>query len=322
MGSMPLGPRRTFDSPRSLGYGAAMRRTALRSRFNSGAYRLLSTLLLTIVSGSGCSTTRIAVGSMKPILGAAIDATFRDSDWATACEAIPANLLLVRGLCESSPGDRELHARAAQLYFSYGLGFIEDTDPARAALLYSEGMRLGRAALQERGWFTRGEAESSPSVETLLGMNRDDVPLLFWTLCNWSSWVGQRMDSPEIVAQLPRVEAYLERLLELEPEYFMGMPHVLRGSILCLRPVLFGGNPEQGRKHFEEGFRISGNRLLLFHVLYAQYYCRATLDQSEFRRRLEEVRDAPSDILPEYRLLNEVAKRKAAYLLEKEHELF
>ena len=57
--------------------------------------------------------------------------------------------------------------------------------------------------------------------------------------------------------------------LDGQPDYFLGMPYVLEGSIQTLRPVMLGGKPEEGRRHFEEAFRISGGKMLIFKVLYA-----------------------------------------------------
>lgn len=259
---------------------------------------------------------------MKPILQDAITVTFRDADVATVEQALPAHLLLVRGLAEAKPKDAELAALAAQLYFSYALAFVEDRDPERAALLYAEGRRLGQRTLERRGWFREAESSSAPTPEQLRDVSRDDVPLLVWTLANWAGWIGRKLDDPAAVAELPRVEAYLARALEVDGGFFLGMPHALAGSIKCLRPTLFGGDPEAGKAHFDQAFRISGNRLLLFDVLYAQYYCQQTLNQEEFHKTLEAVENAPSDLLPEYRLLNEVAKQKALRLMEREHEIF
>lgn len=130
------------------------------------------------------------------------------------------------------------------------------------------------------------------------------------------------MDDPAAVAELPFAEAILERVLALDPNYMMGMPHAMAGTLKGSKPVMMGGNPEEARKHFEEAFRLSGRRMLIFQTLYARYYCRATLDESCFTDVVREVLEAPPDLEPDYRLLNEVAKRKARVLLEMKDEWF
>lgn len=273
---------------------------------------------------TGCGWTRsVAVGSMVPILEESIEATYRDRDLATVREAIPGNLILVRGLCESQPANLRLRQAATQMYFSYAMGFIEDEDPERAAILYEEGLRLGRAGLMQRTWFRDAERTAAlPDSQELLRMEREDVPLVFWTMANWIGWISLNLSEPEAVAQLPRAEAYLRRVLAVEPEYFLGMPHVLMGSLQSFRPRTLGGSPEQGKRHFDEAFRISNRRMLLFHVVYARYYCRQVLDEDGFDQTLREVLEAPADLYPEYRLLNEAARAKARHLMEIRDELF
>jgi hypothetical protein len=284
----------------------------------------LLALLAATLLGSGCAVTRgLAVRSFLPVLRTSVEETYRDRDLATVREAIPANLILLRGMCESEPGNEELRRLTVQMYYSYAMGFVEDEDPSRANLLYEEGLRIGREGLMRENWFRRAESQQPlPGPENLACMDRDDVPLAFWTLANWSSWIALNESNPEAVSQFPRVQAYLDRILVLEPDFFFGMPHVMEGSLLSFLPRMFGGNPEEGRKQFEEGFRISGGKMLLYKVLYARYYCRQMLDEACFSQSLEEVLNAPPDLFPEYRLLNELARVKAKALLESKNDLF
>jgi len=286
---------------------------------------IAAALVLSAPLLSGCGLTRkLAVGTMTPILQESIEASYRDRDLKTIRRAIPGNLILLRGLCESEPGDRELRRMAAELYFSYAMGFIEDEDSEWASALYQEGLRLGREGLSRRSWFRRAEkaAGSLPDSTALANLPAGDAPLLFWTLANWSGWISLNLSSPEAVAQLPRLQAYLEALLRVAPDYFLGMPRVLMGSIETLRPRMLGGNPEEGQRQFQEAFRVSGRKMLYFQVAYARYYCRQMLDEECFDTTLEEVLNAPPDLLPEYRLFNEVAKEKARHLQEIRDELF
>lgn len=271
----------------------------------------------------GCGITgKIAVRSMAPILQDTVDATYRSRDLLLVRDGIPSNLLLLRGLCESDPGREEVRTLAVQLFYSYGFGFLEDSDPPRAREAYREGLRLGREGLRRHGWFRDTEGGALPEPAALRRVSKEDVPLLFWTLANWASLVSLSVSDPEAVADLPRIEAYLGRILELDPEFFHGMPHVMEGTILTLRPRIAGGNPEQGLAHFEEAMRISGRKLLLFQVLCAKYYCRQTMDAACFEANLKEVLEAPEDIYPEFQLLNQIARAKAGWLMERRDDYF
>jgi hypothetical protein len=273
---------------------------------------------------SACGLTReVAVDSVTPILVSTLESTFRDPDLETVREGVPANLLLLRGMAEEYPDRRDLRELAAQSYFSFGMAFVEDSEPDRAELLYQEGWRLGREYLEEVAWFQEAEAQKPvPDEETLSEIEKSDVPLLFWTLVNWMRWVSLNLDDPAAVAMIPRIELYLDRVIELDGTYYEGLPYAMLASIQGFRPQMLGGKPDESQRNFQEAFRISGNRMLLFHVLYAQFYCRQILDENCFDSTLEEVLAAPEELNPSYRLWNEVAKDKAHYLLEIRDELF
>jgi hypothetical protein len=272
---------------------------------------------------AGCGVTgKIAVGSMVPILHETVDATYRSRDVAMVREAIPSNLLLLRGICETAPDNEEIRGLTVQLFYSYGFGFLEDTEADRAREAYREGLRLGREGLRRHDWYRRTEEGMVPDPAALHRVPKDGVPLLFWTLANWAGLVSLNLSDPAAVADLPRIEAYLGRILELDPGYFEGMPHVMEGTILTLRPRIAGGNPEEGFKHFAEALRISDRKLLLFQVLCARYYCRQVLDADCFDANLREVTEAPDDLNPEYQLLNQIAKEKANWLMERRDEFF
>jgi hypothetical protein len=271
---------------------------------------------------SGCGLMRhAAVGTMVPVFEKTVEEVYRDQDVETVGAGMPGSLLLLRGLCASEPGRRDLWTLTTQLYFYYGIGFVEDEDPEHAERVYAQGLALGRASLERTGWF-RPDDDLEAFQRGLRKAGSDDVPLLFWTVANWAAWIRMNLEKPEALAQLPVAEAALDRVLEIDPDFFHGMPHALLGTLQASKPVLAGGDPVKARAHFDEALRLSDRRFLIYQVLYAQFVCRQTLDEDGFDAALQEVLDAPEDIAPEYRLLNEVARRKAARLKEHKDELF
>lgn len=290
----------------------------------TGRYSLLILTAIAIHSLAGCGlTSRLAIGTIEPILDATVQSAYRAGDIETIRQGIPGNLLILRGLCESDPGNEHMRTNAVQLYFSYVQGFIEDDDPARAARLYEEGMELGLEGLRRKRWFRNTEESMLlPDPAALKRMRREDVPLVLWTIANWTGLIGLRQGDPRRIAQLPRIEAYLEQALKIQPDYFDGLGHVLLGTLWTFRPVMFGGDPVRGKYHFDEALEISNRKNLLYLVTYARYYCRQTLDEECFQRSLEEVLSTPEDVFPEYRLLNLLAKERARKLMDMREEFF
>ena len=85
---------------------------------------------------------------------------------------------------------------------------------------------------------------------------------------------------------------------------------------------MLGGDPEKARNHFEQALKITGGKYLLVSFLYAKTYAVQNKDRKLFAAQLKKVLEAPYDVLPEQRLANQIAKRKAAALFGAIDELF
>jgi hypothetical protein len=277
-----------------------------------------------LAAAAGCGwTQRLAVGSMVPVLENTAAAARERGDVATVGAGLPANLLLLDGLIRTDPDNTRLLSLGAYLYFGYALGYVESTDPHLASFYYATGRDYGLRGLERHGSFRTGRRGNLEAFERgLRSLDRSDVPALAWAAANWSRWLSLNLDSPAAIAEVPRIEALLDRLLELDPGYERGLPHALRGAYDALRPEMFGGNPVRAQREFEAALRLSERRMLLYLVFYAEFYCRQVLDEEGFARTLDEVVAAPDTLLPEERLLNEIGRLRAQHLRARQAELF
>jgi len=272
---------------------------------------------------SGCSTSRLAVGAMVPIIEDATEAAFRQDDPVFVRDAVPANLLLLEGLIRTDPRD-ELLVMATQFYFSYGFAFVEDDAPERAVELYAKGRAHGLHALGRHREVARAldAADAGALRAAVARLGRDEVPALFWTAAAWGAWINLRLESPAAIADLALVEVLLDRVLELDDTFEYGMPHLLMGAFYAARPRLLGGDPERGRLHFARAAEIADGKLLLAPLFEARYYATQTLDEELFEQLLTGVIEAPEGLLPEVALLNAVAQAKARRLLDAREDYF
>jgi hypothetical protein len=87
-------------------------------------------------------------------------------------------------------------------------------------------------------------------------------------------------------------------------------------------PKVMGGRPERAKEYFDRAAELTNGKFLLTYVYYAKTYAVQIQDQGLFETLLKKVDDAPVDILPEARLSNTIAKRKAKLLRERINELF
>ena len=104
--------------------------------------------------------------------------------------------------------------------------------------------------------------------------------------------------------------------------YYFGGADLFLGTLDGSRPKMFGGDPARSRRHFERALRINGGKFLMTYIYYARSYAVQTQNQGLFDSLLTIVDSASTDILPEARLANTVAKQKSGMLRAKESELF
>jgi hypothetical protein len=278
---------------------------------------------LVLLAAAGCSTSRLAVRSMTPVLESTVEAALRSDDPDLVGEGLPTSLLLVEGMLETSPGNRDVAELAGLLYFAYAFAFVEDESPPRALGLYRRGL--------EHAWsaFDRPDLERAIRDGTLDEMGaalprlrEGDAEALLWVCANWGMWIQLNLQEPRAAADLARLLPLAERLAELDDGLFWGMPRILLGALHAGRPVTLGGDPDRSRAEFERAFAIGGRNLLLAQVFFAKTWCVQTFDAQAFDASLREVLDAPSGLLPEAELLNRIARRKAEALRARAEDLF
>jgi hypothetical protein len=296
------------------------------SKHTNGTLTALSLLLavgVILCTLGGCSTTKLAVGAMGPILDNTRVAALASNDIRTFNAAVPSNLMLLEGLIETDPDKRHLRETAAMLYFSYAFTFDDPADESYASDLYLRGLEHGKVALFQNKKIAAAWDEPFDvfSVDTQ-HLGPKDLEALVWTVANWSQFISLHLDSTRVLTQIPRVMILLERAAEIDGTYFEGLPYMMLGSLHAFRPPMLGGDPEASRENFETAVAVSDGKFLLANYFYARFYCYRVQDADEFEERLQYVVAQPDTILPEYRLLNAIARQKAMTLLKERDDLF
>lgn len=269
----------------------------------------------------GCSAQQMAVRLAYPLVDGQYRSVNEESDPVLARQAIPANLKMMEGMLKSDENNADLLDRLAEGFCGYAFGFVEDDEPQRASALYLRGRDYALRSLSVypgvAGLPDLGREEYKTALQKI-----DSVPSLFWLAQCWAGWLNLNLDKPEALAQVPKLEAAIQRAAELDETYHYAGPHLLLGSFYGGRTRLLGGNPEKARFHFERNLELNRNEFLLAYVLYARTYAVQTQDRDLFERLLRNALETPSGVLPEQRLANETAKIKANKLMEMADELF
>lgn len=280
-------------------------------------------LLLILLVITGCSMQKLTLRVARPLIENSLEALFEESDLVLAKSAIEADLKLLDGLIKTDPENTQFLFYATQGYTSYALGFVEDTDPDRARKLYLRGRDYGLQILnQKKFWRSAHRSDLTQFQQALKQFNKQDVPELFWTANAWGNWINLSMTNPDALADLPKVQAMMERVIELEPGYFFGGAHLFLGTIYIVKPRMMGGDPGKSAFHFKQTLKFSDGKFLLPYVYYARYYAVQMLDEALFDSLYQHVSATSIDILPEQRLPNAIAKEKMEKLWQQKTELF
>ena len=283
----------------------------------------ITPLLLMVLWLSACSMGQMVARSSVSILDGAVDAMNRETDLVLAESAIPANLKLMEGLIAEDPGNTDLRTYAAQGFYGYAFGFTELDDARRASALYQRGFDHGVSALQEQGLIIDLQNSHPDKIKNAANkLSNKSVPALFWTASNWGKQIDLNRDDPTRLAQMSSVEALMQRVTELQPDYYYGSAHLFYGVYYGSRSPMFGGDFKQSELNFNRARAVSDSKLLIIDVLQAEYLERQRLNQENFHRLLTGVIETPVGTFPEMALVNQIARKRARFLLEKEGEWF
>ncbi len=279
-------------------------------------------VLIALLTLSACSMNQLMVSASMPLLEGGVHAMNQETDLDLAEAAIPANLKMLEGMIQLDPENPTLHTYAAQGYYGFAYGFNEDTQPLRALRFYIRGMKHGFTALKLLGMSDVAALSQEKLEAELQKLDKDDVAALFWTASNWAKWVDINRDKPQGIIALPKTTALMQRVLELDDTFYYGGAHLYFGVYYGARSPMFGGNFKKAEKHFNRAREINDNNLLIVDVLQAQYLERQRFDRKRFNRLLSRVEKAPDDLDPDMALMNQIAKRKAKVLRERESAWF
>jgi hypothetical protein len=271
---------------------------------------------------SGC-VQKIAMGSLGGIIDNGFAVVNEEQDLGIAGASIANNLVLLESLLRNDPDNEHYLLLTSLGYSSYALGFVEDDSIARARELYLRGREYGLRILRKNKAFA--EAENKPVSEftaALQTFSKDDAPAIFWTAAGWGSYLYASLTDPAALADLPKIEAMMDFVAEHDSNYFYGGAHFFLGTLYGSRPKMLGGDSAISRNHFERCLAINEGKFLMTYIYFARSYAVQTQNQPLFESLLTRVDTTSLDILPEARLSNAIAKRKALLLRSKINELF
>ena len=242
-------------------------------------------------------------------------------DVALARDGIPAWLMLVDGVIHGDPANSGALLAGSRLYGAYAGGFVDD--PLRARRLSARSFDYARRAtcVELPALCRQIDAPFDAFQVELARARAGNVRLLYTLASAWAGRIQANSGDWKAIADIPKVQALLERVVALDPVYSSGEPYMSLGVLATLRPASLGGKPEQGRADFEKALALSDGRNQMVRVLYAEHYARLVFDRDLHDKLLNEVLAADPHA-PGLTLINVLAQQRARKLLDSGKDYF
>ncbi|MDR2012834.1 MAG: TRAP transporter TatT component family protein [Rhodanobacter sp.] len=251
-----------------------------------------------------------------------LSAGILDQDDVTlAHEGIPSWLLLVDGLIQGDPNNAGLLLAGARLYGAYTGGFVDDPQRADRLSARSFGYAKRAACIGMAGLCHQLDAPFDAFQSEVGKAGVKDVPLMYALATAWAGRIQATSGDWKAIADIPKVQALIERVVALDPDHAKGEPYMYLGVLATLRPASLGGQPEQGRADFEKALALSAGKNQMVRVLYAQHYARLVFDKELHDKLLNEVLAADPHA-PGLTLINVLAQQRARALLASGKDYF
>ena len=286
---------------------------------------------------AGCSIKKIAVNKIGNALASGGSTFEGDDDPDLVGDALPFALKMMESLLAESPRHQGLLLATASGFTEYSYAFVG----VRAERAFADNIeesavlraRSRRLYLRAHGYAMRalearypgiGAALEDGSRTALTRVRKRDVPLLYWAAAAHGLAISASKNDPEMIAQLPVVEALLARAMDLNPTWNEGaLPEVL----ISIEATRTGMKPaaqiqDAMRAYYDQALHLSGGKRASLFVSYAENASIPAQNRAQFKELLERALRVDPDRQPESRLANLIAQRRARWLLGRIDELF
>ena len=297
--------------------------------------RTLPLAALALLSAGGCRATATrAVANAVSSGETSVYAQDDDPDLVRA--AVPFGLKTMEGLLAEHPEHEGLLTALASGFTQYGYAFVQaDAEEAemngksvparvlreRAKRLFLRARDYGLRGLEARHQGLSGRLGAARDLEPALAqLNKDDLPLVYWTAASWALAIGAGKEDMALVAELPVPGALMKRALGIDETWNEGAIH----EFLVTWEAAQGG-PDglpRAKEHFDRAIALSKGKKLGLLVSYAEAVSVARQDRAEFTRLLQQVVRADAESDRAHRLANVLAQRRAKLLLAHAEDLF
>jgi predicted anti-sigma-YlaC factor YlaD len=280
-----------------------------------------------------CSPKRYALNQVADALSSSGEggAFARDDDPELVRDAVPFALKTMESLSDQLDDNVGLRLGMARGFTQYAYAFVQQPAELGAApeVVQAEMLRARRLYVRARDYgleglrMQRGVAvRDLNKPQSIARLQKEDVPLMYWTLAPWAAAVAANKRDMELVGDLPIIAALLDRALQLDESYDQGALHEFAITFDSARPE--GTTPQKQKQHFDRAMQLAQGEKISPLVTYAQAVSGPAQNKPEYEALLKQAAsfDVEQPKARKNRLANVLAQRRARYLLAHEDDVF
>ncbi len=235
-------------------------------------------------------------------------------DPETIKKGVPTYLILISSMIKGDPDNPDLLESGAQLYGAYASGFTDSATSKRALANRAFVYASQAICIRDEKFCDVKSLSYFEFEQRLAAVDKEQAESLFIFVSSWAGVIEANSSDWNAIAELPRVKAGIQRVLEIDETVSNGNAHLYMAVMESLLPPALGGKPEIAKKHFERAIEISNGQNLMAKVLYAEKYARMLFDRELHDELLQQVIAADTGSSDQL-LIDTLAKQKAAELL-------
>jgi predicted anti-sigma-YlaC factor YlaD len=290
---------------------------------------LIVTLSLILPS---CSVRRMAINRIGDAIASGGSTYERDEDLELVQGALPFGLKLIESMLTEAPKHKGLLLAAAQGFTSYAYVTVQQDLDRAAAVDFDAAEKLrGRARrlyLRGHDYGLRGLDTAHPAfserLKTAPGdavkvLQAKDLPLVYWTAASLGLAISSSRDSVSLIARIPEVEALLSRGLVLDEKWRDGALHEFAIVMAAAKPGSV--DYEVIGSHYRRAVELSKGASAGVHVTYAESVAVPRQQRKDFLELLQRALAINPEEHEDLRLMNELAQRRARWLLSRIDDL-
>jgi predicted anti-sigma-YlaC factor YlaD len=246
-------------------------------------------------------------------------------------DAVPFALKTMESLSDQLDDHVGLRLGMARGFTQYAYAFVQQPAELGAPpeVAQPQMLRARRLYLRAREYGLDGlrlqrgvSAKDLNKTEGIARLQKEDVPLMYWTLAPWAAAIAADKRDLTLVGDLPVIAALLDRALQLDEAYDEGALHEFAITFDPARPE--GTTPQKQKQHFDRAMQLAQGTKISPLVTWAQAVAGPAQDKAGYEALLRQAAsyDVEQPKARKNRLANVLAQRRAQYLLAHLDDVF